>query len=337
MTMPTDHLPEPFAAIAAAGRITAEDVLAIRRTVFPDGVLSRDEAEAILALNEACAEQDPAWGALFVEALVDHVVRQAAPAGYVDQANADWLMDRLTRDGRIDTATELDLLVKVLETATSVPEPLAAFALDQVKRSVLTGDGPTRSGQTLAPGVIGAGEVALLRRILYAATGENHIGVSRAEAEVLFDINDATRQADNDPAWSDLFVKAIANHLMASFGYVPPSREEALRREAWLDKGADVDGFMSRLLTDGLQNVAKAYRGPTAAARGRERQLARETGVKEAEAVTLGEAAWLEERIGRDGTIHDNEKALLAFIEAECPDIYASLKMLIDKVGSQGG
>ena len=62
-----------------------------------------------------------------------------------------------------------------------------------------------------------------------------NVAITRSEAELLFDIADATNEAENDPAWTDLFAKAIANAIMAASGYSAPNREEALRREAWLE------------------------------------------------------------------------------------------------------
>ena len=46
----------------------------------------------------------------------------------------------------LDSLTELELLVKVLEKAIDVPEQLNAYALDQIEQAVLTGEGPTRDG-----------------------------------------------------------------------------------------------------------------------------------------------------------------------------------------------
>jgi hypothetical protein len=106
--------------------------------------------------------------------------------------------------------------VKVLDRAKLSPVKLVRFALEQVKLAVTVGDGylgHARSNRRLSPGVIGEVEVELIRRILYAFGGDGNIAVTRQEAEVLFDINDATAEASNDPAWSDLFVKALANFL----------------------------------------------------------------------------------------------------------------------------
>ena len=90
---------------------------------------------------------------------------------------------------------ELELLVKVLETAKFSTEGLVSFALDQVSHAVIEGEGPLVRGGDLVPGVIGEAEVDLLRRILYAFGGDGNVGITRSEAEVLFTLNDATAGA----------------------------------------------------------------------------------------------------------------------------------------------
>ena len=229
-----------IAEIKARGSIKDADVLKVRRNYYDDGIITAEEAEAILALNDACPVQDPAWADCFVETITDYIVEQAKPEGYLTTENCDWLIARISRDGRIETKTELELLVNVLDKARWAPQSLIRFALDQVKIAVLEGTGPLRSGKQLSPGHVCEGDVDVLRRMLYSFGGDGNIAVTRPEAEVLFDINDATADADNHPAWTDLFVKAIANSVMAASGYACPPREVALAREAWLDRRGDL-------------------------------------------------------------------------------------------------
>ena len=197
-----------IANLAAAKAVTPPDVLALRRLIYSDGAIAPQEAEGLIALDEAAAARCAEWDELFVEALTDYVVRQQAPADYIDDAKADWLIARLSADGRIKTDSELEALVHILETATTSPARLTAFVLGQVKAAVVSGEGPLLRGGRLEKGRISAGEVALLRRVLYAAGGDGNVAITRSEAEVLFDINDACRGADNDPSWTDLFAKA---------------------------------------------------------------------------------------------------------------------------------
>src|SRR5690606_23832742 len=116
------------------------------------------DAEMAFALNDRFAMAndpaavDPSWPAFFVEALTDYVVLQAQPAGYVSEENASWLMERIKRSGRVETETELELLVKILERSKQSPERLVAFALEQVKWAVVDGSGLLGRNRPLPPG-----------------------------------------------------------------------------------------------------------------------------------------------------------------------------------------
>lgn len=62
----------------------------------------------------------------------------------------------------------------------------------------------------LEDGIIDADEVEVLRKELY----EDEV-IDREEADFLFALNDATSGAANDPSWKKLFVKALADHVLA--------------------------------------------------------------------------------------------------------------------------
>ena len=315
--------------LIAKGKIDANDVLLLRRAMNGDDHrISAKEAEALFQINDACQGKGNEWPDFFVEALVDFLVNQADPRGYVSQAHADWLIAHISSSGVAKSATELEALVKVMEAAHSVPENLEVFAMEQVKQAVLSGQGPTRHGEELQAGQIGRAEVDILRRVLYACGSDDAVAISRTEAELLFDINDAVADVSNDASWPDLFVKAIANYLMASRGFQSPSRQDALRRESWLDDNTtDVGGFFGKILSGGLRGILSSYNGD-----GDERLKRQATDIAVSETVTADEAGWLAERIGRDGQFADAEKALLLFIKTESPDIHPSLKPLLEKV-----
>lgn len=315
------------------GHLTDDDVVTLRRYIYGDMHVSLDEGAALFRLNDAGMTMPHSWYEFFPEAVGDILVHQAQPAGYVSIENADWLIGQITSGGHVCTRTELDAVLHVLEKARQAPPALEQFALKTVAASVLSGDGATRSGRRLTPGAISDGEVELLRRVLYAGAGCGGIAISKAEAEILFDLNDATRETENAPAWPELFVKAVANHLMALSGYAVPARDVALAREDWINKPGGFDGgisgFFKSMFSGGVGGVRAAYEdGPApSAARG----VAMTAEIKNNEKVTEDEAAWLVARIGRDGVLHENEKALLRFIQKECPGIHPALRPLLDK------
>lgn len=324
----------PVAGLSSRDRIDPEDVLLLRREVFRDGVVTRGEAEALLALDASRSEKCAEWPIFLVEAITDFIVHQEAPAGYISADNANWLIDAISRDGVVNSLTELELLIHALEKARSAPEHLSAYALSQVAQAVTEGSGPLVKGGKLTPGLIDRAEVELLRRILFAFGGGGNSAITRAEADVLFSINDRTVEEMNDPAWSELFVKAIGSHVLAGSGYQPASREEALRHEALFEMAeVDIGGFFGRMVSGGVSGILKGIAATDGLDNAwAERNAAREGERAAAAHVNETEARWLAEKIGRDRLMHENERVLLAFIRREAASVHPELMPLIDKV-----
>ena len=227
------------AALKAGGRISAEDVIAVRREVWPDGTVSDAEAESLFELHRLAEDPGPEWAAFFVEAMCEHVVNGKAPRGYVDDQGAAWLTGQIERDGDFSdsrAAIDLELVVKVIDCALNCPASLKSWALGRIEAAV------ARDKK------VGADEVKLLRRIVFACGGDGALIVSRDEAEALWRIKHVCLQSENDPGWKTLFVQAVANHLMAYSSYRPLEREEAARLEAFVnDHGSSVLGFFGRM------------------------------------------------------------------------------------------
>jgi hypothetical protein len=281
------------AELTAKAAIGADDTLALRRVAWPDGKIDPAEADAIFDLNTLCKETSPEW--------VD-----------VDDAQANWLMAKIDSDGRVDSLGELTLLVKILEAATNVPDALKTYALRQIEQVVLTGEGPTRDGGSLDTGSISEAEVKLLRRILFAQASDGPGLISRAEADMLFRVKDATLGANNGPGWQQLFVQAVGNHLMAHSDYAPLARDEAARLDAFMnDTHVSIGGFFSRI---GKANFTEAFSSLFGAKAAR---VDHDASVAADRAIAPDEAAWLKAQIDADGSLDPLEKALLAFVADE--------------------
>jgi hypothetical protein len=321
-----------LATFIERGRIEARDVMDMRQSVFANGVLCKDEAIGLLAVHANCAMKCAEWDIFFVEALSDFLVENVEPSGYVNDKQAKWLMNAISRGKHVASRAELELLVTVLEKSKRSPDLLSAFALSQITDAILDHKGPL-ADQNRRQGVVTARDVEMLRRVLYAFGGEGSIGITKAEAEVLFRLNDKSLETENDPAWSDLFVKAIANYMMAVSSYEVPTREEALRREKWLNKQGESRSFFTRMIADGLKGIMAAYLAPSgteAAFAARNARFEREE--KVASAIHQSEAHWLVERINKDGYIRSNEKMLLSFFKKESPSIHPELQPLLAMV-----
>ena len=318
-----------FKDIKARGVLKLADVLRLRRDCFPRGDCNEGEAQALLALNAACPVQDMAWAPFLVEMVGAHVVHGAPPAGYVTSANARWLIGHAAKAGRVESRPCLDLVIAVLEGARWSPPSLSAFALRQIELAILTGTGPLRAATNLTRGRVGAGEVDLMRRIL-AAGGRDSDAITRAEAEVLLDIHDATASAGNCVAWAELLTKAIANLLMTASGYAAPPRAQALRPEPWLDPASPPAEFAEAMTARGFRDVLGAYGARTA----EEQALAlldhQRIEIITAEPIAELEAAWLVERMTRAPALLP-ARALLAYLRQDARALHPALQPLLDK------
>lgn len=335
------------------GSIRDKDVMRLRSALYEDHSISESEATALIALNDGCVVKDPSWAAFFVEALTDFIVNQMKPEGYVTAENAAWLIERIGRDGRVESHTELELLVNVLDKARWSPPSLAAYALQQVKIAVTSGAGPIRSGLSLEPGVIGEAEVDLVRRIVYAFGGDGGIAVTRPEAQMLLAINRAVLPGKSCPAWTELFVKAVGNAVLGGLGYNVPSREQALAFETSADaaspagaasiltdalwSGVEGDtarsrlgGFFGRMMS-GAPSVWSTARPQSSEERAMARLERHRIEIITSERIDEVEENWLLAELGPVERLTDNERALLAFLGHEASLLPPRLESLIKR------
>ena len=301
--------------VSADGHVSPEELLALRRLGWGDGKIHRGEAEAIFAINQVMENPNAEWTDFFVEALAEFVLNGTEPRGYVDNAEAEWLIGALDQDGRLESMAELELLVHVMERAGNVPDRLKHYALAQVEKAVLTGTGPTRCGGELSDTHISAAECRIVRRIVFASGGHGPAAVSRHDAEMLFRLKDETLAEANDPAWDALFIDGVANYLKGfhlSNAQLDHARMKEL--EAFVaDNKASVGRFMAamaRKMPQVRNHFGKVFGKNSAGTRYAEAQAA-------GNLVTDNENAWLEQMIDADGEVDDLERALLARITAE--------------------
>lgn len=108
--------------------ISSDDVKALQRDIFADGLVSREEADVLIALDRALAKADPSWADFLVRTVVDFAVWGARPTGYVNQDDARWLTQSLSC-GAGPTETAARIAFEIVREAEQVDEVLVAFAL----------------------------------------------------------------------------------------------------------------------------------------------------------------------------------------------------------------
>jgi hypothetical protein len=204
----SDHMTKPLGELAedilADGIIDAAEVAKIKERIYEDGVIDREEADFLFQLNDGASgkENDPSWKDLFVEALTDHVLKDEVSPDVLDEDESKYLIEKIEGDGQVDDV-ELELIVNVTAKAKKCAPSFNAFVLDAVKKAVI------------ADGIVDANEVETMKKVVYGTGGGAGEGVDRAEADMLFDINDATTENEgHDASWQPFFVEAIGKHVL---------------------------------------------------------------------------------------------------------------------------
>ena len=113
----------------------------------------------------------------------------------------------------------------------------AAQALTIVRDGVITGEGPTTRGRVHFSRALDAYDAAWCVRIL-TATAVEHQPVSRAEAEALFEINDAAAERSDEGRFDDLLAKAVVHHAASASGLPVPPRTVALSPDTSIESWA---------------------------------------------------------------------------------------------------
>jgi hypothetical protein len=127
--------------------------------------------------------------------------------------------------------------IGALETSKISCRNTAALALTVVRDGVITGEGPTTSGRIHFSRALDADDAAWCARILTASAVE-HQPVSRAEAEALFEINDAATDRSDEGRFDDLLAKAVVHHAASVSGLPVPPRTVALSPETAIESWA---------------------------------------------------------------------------------------------------
>jgi len=134
----------------------------------------------------------------------------------------------------------------------------AAHALTIVRDGVITGEGPTTKGRVHFSRALDADDAAWCARIL-TATAVEHQPVSRAEAEALFEINEAGTERTDGGRFDDLLAKAIAHHAASASGLPVPPRTVALAPDTDIETWAPSRAHT--INTEVLEWIASQMRG----------------------------------------------------------------------------
>ena len=200
----SDKLSEMVTAITGAGTVSAKDAAVLREVIYADGVIDKEEAEALFTINDAVSgkDNDAGWKKLFVAAVTKFVLADEVSPGEVDDDEAAYLIQKMEGDGQIDDV-ELATLVNITKKAKSCTAGFNAFVLKCLE------------GAILEDGIIDADEVEMIKDVIYGTGGGGGEGVDKDEADFLFRLNDAVSGKENSPLWGELFAEAITAFVLA--------------------------------------------------------------------------------------------------------------------------
>lgn len=307
----TIHFADIARVAAADSAVSAKEIADLRRAGWADGVMTREEAEAIFALQDSLDHPTAEWTDFFIEALREYVLNGTDPRGFANQEEADWLVAHIKQDGRVCSMAELELLVSIVEKAKNLPDSLKIFVLETLETEVISGNGPLRNGDNLADCHINAAECALVRRTIFAAGGDRPAAVSRSEAEMLFRLKHETLRQANAPEFKRLFVHGVGNYLMGfASGNAQVSRERMVQLEGFI---ADNKPSLARFMGQMAKSAPNAF----GVVFGKGKAQDRDGELAEATRITSVEQEWLDTQIAADGIVDGCDQALLEFIAEE--------------------
>ena len=219
-----------------------------------------------------------------------------------------------------------------MAAAQSVPASLVTFAVREVERAILTGRRSAIGGSDDEAGVVAKSDAAALAALCFPGAAEAR-PIDRATAEALFDIAHATAAAGNDPAFAEIFARAVGDYFdgaaVADVSATPSGAQ-------WRDVFAD---FLGRLAGELLADQAAApSHAADRLAEDRYFEEYRETEARREAAAQIeaGDARWALAHLTRGGSLTAAERRLLARLRAEAGDAPAPARRLVRTGGLSG-
>jgi hypothetical protein len=121
-----NNLRDFIEAVIDSKYISADDVKKLQRDVLEDGIMSRVEAEALLALDRILDTHE-SWSPALTALIVDFMVWSLRPTGVVTNDDAMWLATALDVGGPTETA--MNIAYAILDETQHVDPALLDFIM----------------------------------------------------------------------------------------------------------------------------------------------------------------------------------------------------------------
>ncbi|MEM0984770.1 MAG: hypothetical protein AAGJ32_00850 [Pseudomonadota bacterium] len=313
-----------LARLDVLGEVTKLQALELVDEVYTDGLRTAGEASALFELHRRLKGREPRWERRFIDAVSTFVLHHSEQSGGKPVvAHADWLIDTLQAQSGPPNDTETDLVAIVCDRAGFVPDRLARFALQVVTGAI------QRAGRA------DAWATERVRQVLGASLEDGRTWISRFEANQLLATNETIASANNDPAWNDLFARAIANHLLASAHPAPKTAGDTLLRALWFSGNKRSASVLVREIAPSIGQgewFTRITRDTPHAAKAR--AAARSRAKQERQTFADTESRWFLKRLRWRETVQTAaspaEEALVAFLNKEAPGFTAALVAISD-------
>ena len=270
---------------------TSQDACKVAAALQEDGLSSRSEAEFLLKLRRARPAVDRRQSRSFNETIVDYLLTVETPVGWITQEKWSWLTGYLTWAERVLLASELDLLLDVLNHVDNGSGEVDLFILRAI------------CAFAVSQGQIDADTVTRVRRAL-CRVDQADTYVTRVEAVFLLKLNDQLGHAENDAGWNDLFARAISNHLIGIAQPAPAVEGVELARHVWLKpRSRGVADFLGRnaFLAMGVSWFEAIARNSETAARAK--RSAQQAAWAKAAETEVYDTNWISNRLGLNKSI----------------------------------
>ena len=209
LAMSLSHLSYPASVIAGKACLAADDVVLLRKHMFPGGLVSTADVAELIALHKASPATTREWDRWLVETVAGFIVLQTDPRDALDDGSAHFLIEQLSVNGIVARQVELEILLHAMELALEVPEELVLLALNQLKVALQTQQGAYADGRRGKRKGISQHDIDYVYRILRGSVHNGRLVLHHSEIAALEAIDVVVHDEMNHPAWYFL-IKSIA-------------------------------------------------------------------------------------------------------------------------------